>query len=59
MDNVGDSLYLAAYQGGTGYLYIANAGADNIATADEITLVGTFTATALNTVVAAQTKMVE
>lgn len=58
MDNVGDSIYIATRQGGNGYLYLASAGADNLATANEIVLVGTFTGSLLDSVVAAQTLMV-
>ena len=58
MDNIGDSLYIAVDDGANGYLYIANSGADNLAAAAEITLVGTFTSSLIDGVVAAQTIMV-
>ena len=58
MDNIGDSLYIAVDDGANGYLYLASAGADNLATAGEIVLVGTFTASLIDGVIAAQTLMV-
>ena len=43
MDNAGDSLYIATTNaGGDGFLYLADSGADDLATASEISLVGYF-----------------
>jgi Ca2+-binding RTX toxin-like protein len=41
----GDAYYIIAYDNGNAYMYLANAGADAIATAAEITLVAVFTNT--------------
>ena len=59
VDNANDSFYIATDDGTNGYLYIANdANGNGSVAAAEITLVGTFTGSLIDGVVAAQTIMV-
>jgi hypothetical protein len=42
VDGIGHTFYLAVDDGTNGYLYLANSGADNLVTAGEVALIGTF-----------------